>query len=61
LEPVPAARDNPPVVPEAFDHVRRAYEAANDGDVSSLVALFDPDTEWRGIERGFVFWRRAPS
>lgn len=45
---------------EALDRVRRAYETANDGDVSELVALFDSDTEWRGVERGLLWWRRAP-
>jgi ketosteroid isomerase-like protein len=46
---------------ETLERVRRAYEVANDGDFSQLVELFGPDTEWRGIERGFLWWRSAPS
>ncbi len=46
---------------DAFDLVRHAYETANAGDVSELAGLFDLDTEWRGIERGFLWRRRAPS
>jgi ketosteroid isomerase-like protein len=45
----------------AFDHVRRAYETANSGDVTDLAALFNADTEWRGIERRFLWWRSARS
>jgi ketosteroid isomerase-like protein len=41
--------------------VRQAYEAANEGDVSLLAGLFEPDTEWRGVERGLLWWKRAPS
>jgi len=49
-------------VPEGqLDIVRRAYEAANDGDVGELAELFDPDTVWRGVESGHLWWRSAPS
>jgi ketosteroid isomerase-like protein len=46
---------------ETLEKVRRAYEVANDGDFTQLVELFRPDTEWRGIELGFLWWRSAPS
>jgi ketosteroid isomerase-like protein len=41
--------------------VRGAYEALNHGDPDPLAALFTSDTVWRGIERGFLWWRKAPS
>lgn len=41
--------------------VEAAYAALNEGDSGPLAALFGPDTVWRGIERGFLWWRRAPS
>lgn len=44
-----------------LEPVRAAYTALNDGDAAPLAALFAPDTVWRGVERGFLWWRRAPS
>jgi ketosteroid isomerase-like protein len=44
-----------------FEALRAAYEAANDGDLDALVALFTPDTVWCGTERGILWWRRVPS
>ena len=41
--------------------LRAAYEAASDGDIDPLVALFTPDTVWRGPSRGMLWWRRTPS
>ena len=41
--------------------VRDAYAALNEGDPGPLAGLFSPDTVWRGIEHGFLWWRRAPS
>jgi ketosteroid isomerase-like protein len=38
-----------------------AYDAAGEGDVDALATLFTPTTVWRGIERGHLWWRRAPS
>jgi ketosteroid isomerase-like protein len=49
------------VAAETLERVRRAYELANEGDFSELLGLFGADTEWRGIERGFLWWRNAPS
>jgi ketosteroid isomerase-like protein len=46
---------------DVLERVRQAYETATAGDVSELVALFDPDTVWRGVERGRLWWRNAPS
>jgi len=47
--------------PAAAHPIQRAYDAAVAGDVEQLVALFAPDLEWRGLERGRWVWRRAPS
>lgn len=46
---------------DAIDRVREAYEALNRGNPEPLAALFESDTVWRGVERGFLWWRRAPS
>jgi ketosteroid isomerase-like protein len=43
------------------DRIQAAYDAAIAGDVEPLVGLLAPDLEWRGIERGHLWWRRAPS
>jgi ketosteroid isomerase-like protein len=48
------------VATEALEHVRHAYEAVNEGDLSELVDLFGPDTVWCGLERGRLWWRHAP-
>jgi ketosteroid isomerase-like protein len=44
-----------------LESVRAAYRALNDGDPEPLARLFAPGTVWRGVERGFLWWRRAPS
>jgi len=44
-----------------IEKLRAAYEAASEGDVDALAALFTPTTVWRGIERGHLWWRKAPS
>jgi ketosteroid isomerase-like protein len=43
------------------ENLKAAYQAANEGDLDALLGLFRPDTVWRGIERGHLWWRRAPS
>jgi ketosteroid isomerase-like protein len=49
-------------MPSAYvELVRGAYEALNQGDPDPLAALFGPDTVWRGVERGLLWWRKAPS
>ena len=45
----------------AITAVKTAYAALNAGDSGPLAGLFSPDTVWRGIERGFLWRRRAPS
>jgi ketosteroid isomerase-like protein len=45
----------------AITAVAAAYGALNEGDPAPLAALFAPDTVWRGVERGFLWRRRAPS
>lgn len=44
-----------------FEVIRAAYEALNRGDPEPLAGLFNHDTVWRGIERGFLWWRQAPT
>jgi len=43
------------------EQVQRAFDAAIAGDVEPLVALMAPSLEWRGVERGHLWWRDAPS
>jgi ketosteroid isomerase-like protein len=46
---------------EVLPGIRDALEAMNRGDVESAVSLLDPEVEWRGPTRGYVWWRHAPS
>jgi ketosteroid isomerase-like protein len=48
-------------VPTESELIQAAYNAAIAGDVEPLVALLAPDLEWRGVERGHLWWRSAPS
>jgi hypothetical protein len=41
--------------------IQVALDAATAGELDSLVALFDPDLDWRGIQRGHLWWRHAPA
>jgi hypothetical protein len=45
----------------SLSDLQRAYGAAVVGELDPLVRLFDPELEWRGFERGRLFWRKAPS
>ena len=38
-----------------------AYNSAIAGDLDPLVGLFADDLEWRGVQRGHLWWRNAPS
>jgi ketosteroid isomerase-like protein len=44
-----------------IDRLREAAEALNDGDPTPLVALMDDDVDWRGVSRGFMWWKHTPS
>ncbi len=48
-------------VPGDAYRVQAAFDAAISGDLEPLVSLFDPRLEWRGVRRGRLWWRRAPS
>jgi hypothetical protein len=45
----------------SFEPILSAYDALNDDDCQPLAALFTPETVWRGIERRFLWWRKAPT
>jgi hypothetical protein len=45
----------------SVDAVRAAFEALADSDLDPLVALIDPQMEWRGRRRLIRFWRPPPS
>jgi ketosteroid isomerase-like protein len=40
--------------------VQQAYDAAIAGDPDPLVDLLHPDLNWSGLERGHLWWRKAP-
>ena len=44
-----------------IDRLRSAAEALNQGDAEPFASLFTDDAEWRGVARGFLWWRHAPS
>jgi len=44
-----------------IDELRAAVDAFNKGDAGPFLALMDEDSEWRGITRGHLWWKHAPS
>jgi hypothetical protein len=40
--------------------VAGAYAALVNGYIEPLVTLFDETLHWRGVERGALWWRKAP-
>jgi hypothetical protein len=44
-----------------IDRLQAAVEALNQGDPGPFASLFEADAEWRGVSRGFAWWRNAPS
>jgi ketosteroid isomerase-like protein len=57
----PPVRDHRPVSTPDAQAVQVAFDAAIGGDIEPLVALLAPDLEWRGVDRGHLWWRNAPS
>ncbi len=43
-----------------IDRLRLAAEALNDGDPEPWAALMADDSEWRGVSRGHLWWKRTP-
>jgi ketosteroid isomerase-like protein len=44
-----------------IDQLRAAANALDRGDVEPFVALLDPNVDWRGRSRGFLWWKHSPS
>jgi ketosteroid isomerase-like protein len=44
-----------------IDQLQAAFEALQRGDPDPLASLFADDAEWRGISRGFLWWKHTPS
>jgi hypothetical protein len=44
-----------------IDRLRSAVEALNEGNPEPFASLFAGDAEWRGVSRGFLWWKHAPS
>jgi ketosteroid isomerase-like protein len=49
------------MAPISTEDVQRAFDAAVAGDLDRLVTVFDPELDWRGLERGHLWWRNAPA
>ena len=47
--------------PRHLESLHLALRIAADGNLDPLVALFDPELDWRGQERGHLWWRKAPA
>ena len=47
--------------PRHLESLRLALHTAAGGDLEPLVALYDPELDWRGLERGHLWWKAAPS
>ena len=45
---------------EVVERLREAATAFGDGDTGPLVALLHDDVEWRGVPRGFLWWKWTP-
>ena len=43
------------------EQIEAAVRAYSEGDIEPLVALLDPEVDWRGVTRGHLWWRRTPS
>jgi ketosteroid isomerase-like protein len=41
--------------------IQDALDAAVGGDLDPLVELFSPDLDWWGLERGHLWWKKAPA
>ena len=50
-----------PTIDAVISDLRAAVEALNRGDVEPFVALFDENSEWRGIVSGYLWWKQQPS
>jgi hypothetical protein len=45
---------------ENAELIEQAFAAYVRGDVDDAVSLLHPDVYWRGVERGHLWWKRAP-
>jgi ketosteroid isomerase-like protein len=44
-----------------IDRLREAAAALDRGDPEPFASLIADDAEWRGITRGFLWWKHTPS
>jgi hypothetical protein len=54
-------RDSSAAESPILSQLRAAADALNAGDPTPLVALMDDDVDWRGVSRGFLWWKHTPS
>ena len=52
---------NAAVASDLIERLQEAAAAFNRGDPDPLVALLHEDLEWRGVPRGFLWWKRTPA
>jgi ketosteroid isomerase-like protein len=41
--------------------LQQAFDAAVAGDVDPLVGLLSADLDWTGLQRGHLWWKKAPA
>jgi hypothetical protein len=44
-----------------IEQLRAAAEALNQEDPEPFVSLLADDAEWRGVQRGHLWWKHTPS
>jgi ketosteroid isomerase-like protein len=44
-----------------IDELRAAADALNRGDPEPFAALIAPDSEWRGVAHGHLWWKQTPA
>jgi len=47
--------------PTVIEQLHAAADALNRGDPGPFASLFAEHAEWRGVSRGHLWWRHAPS
>jgi ketosteroid isomerase-like protein len=44
-----------------IERLRAAADALNEGDPEPFLTLLADDVEWRGVSRGFLWWKKTAS
>ena len=49
------------MITAVIDQLRAAADALSRGDPGPFAELIADECEWRGVPRGHLWWKRAPS